>query len=56
MSELPELLDKFKLHLLVISEDISYHFKYLDVIEMRANQILDDGRGNVDQEKYYIII
>ena len=56
MSELPDLLDKFKLHLFVISDDITYHFKYLDVVEMRANQILDDGRGNIDKEKYILLV
>ena len=43
----------------MLSEDMKYHFKYLDVINGSANSFLDDGEGCIDFEKYeefYLII
>jgi hypothetical protein len=48
---LPMLLDKLKLHLLVLSEDLSYHFKYLQVMSRKINQHLDNGQGEIDKKK-----
>jgi len=30
------------------SEDMSYHFKFVDVINSTANPFLDDGEGYID--------
>ncbi len=46
------LLDKLKLHLLVLSEDLTYHFKYLQVMKGKVGAILDDGDGNIDKAKF----
>ena len=46
------LLDKFRMHLLVLSEDLTYHFKYLQVIQGRASPHFDDGEGNIAKAKY----
>lgn len=50
-NELPLLCDKMKLHLLVISDDLTYHFKFLDVVNGKAQEILSDGDGNIHKEK-----
>ncbi len=42
------LCDKLGLHLLMLSENMKYHFKYLDVINGSANSFLDDGEGCID--------
>ena len=52
MSLLPRLCDKLKLHLLVISDDLSFHFKFLDVMTGRAQELLDDGNGNLEKIKF----
>ena len=46
------LLDKLNLHLLVLSEDLTYHFKYMQVMKGKLGIILDDGEGNIDKTKY----
>jgi hypothetical protein len=33
------------------SEDMSFHFKFVDVIEGTANKYLDDGDGYIDYPK-----
>ena len=48
---MPELCDKLGLHLLMNSEDMSYHFKFVDVINGTANNFLDDGEGYIDFAK-----
>lgn len=40
-----------KLHLLVISDDLTYHFKFLDVVMGKAQEQLSDGDGNIVKEK-----
>lgn len=52
---LPMLLDKFRMHLLVLSEDLTYHFKYLQVVQGRAAPHFDDGEGNIAKAKYIYI-
>eukprot|EP00831_Metopus_contortus_P060523 TRINITY_DN5242_c0_g2_i1.p1 TRINITY_DN5242_c0_g2~~TRINITY_DN5242_c0_g2_i1.p1 ORF type:complete len:1020 (+),score=217.71 TRINITY_DN5242_c0_g2_i1:183-3242(+) len=49
---LPMLLDKLKLHLLVLSEDLSFHFKYMMVVKGKIGPTLDDGDGKIDKEKF----
>ena len=51
MSELGALCDKMKLHLLVISDDLSFHFKFLDVVSGKAQEFLADSDGCVDKQK-----
>ena len=51
MSKLPELCDFLRLHLLVISDDLSYHFKFMDIVTRRAEDILSDDGGNVHKDK-----
>jgi len=48
------LLDKLKLHLLVLSEDLAYHFKYLMVMKGKVNPLIEDGDGNIDRTKYFL--
>ena len=48
---LPELCNKLGLHLLMNSNDMSFHFKYVDVINGTANSFLDDGEGYIDFKK-----
>lgn len=50
------LLDKLSLHLLVLSEDLSFHFKYLLVMHGKVAPTLDDGEGNIDKTKLEFII
>eukprot|EP00828_Plagiopyla_frontata_P023475 TRINITY_DN3007_c0_g1_i9.p1 TRINITY_DN3007_c0_g1~~TRINITY_DN3007_c0_g1_i9.p1 ORF type:complete len:156 (-),score=26.42 TRINITY_DN3007_c0_g1_i9:159-626(-) len=52
ISRLTELLDKFKLHLYVNSENLAYHFKYLDVMNSVAEDALQDQNGDIDREKF----
>ena len=51
VENLAELCDKLGLHLLMNSEDMRYHFKYVDVINGTANKYLDDGNGWIDFAK-----
>jgi hypothetical protein len=51
---LPELCDKLGLHLLMNSEDMRYHFKYVDVINGTAQTYLEDGNGFIEYAKYNI--
>lgn len=46
--------DKLGLHLLMLSENMKYHFKYMDVINGSANAFLDDGEGYIDFDKYLL--
>ena len=48
---MPEVCDKLGLHLLMNSEDMSYHFKFVDVINGTYNNYLDDGQGYIDVDK-----
>ena len=38
------------------SEDMSFHFKFVDVVNQTANSYLDDGEGFIDFEKYILIL
>jgi hypothetical protein len=52
MTVLPLLLDKLKLQLLVLSEDLTYQFKYWQVMRGKTDVLLDEEDGNIDKEKY----
>ena len=52
MSSLAALCDYLNMHLLVISDDMSYHFKLLDLINKKAFKYLDDGSENIDVGKF----
>jgi len=54
VDSLSTVCDKLGLHLLMLSEDMKYHFKYLDVINGSANSFLDDGEGCIDFEKFKV--
>lgn len=49
---LAALCDTLNMHLLVISDDMSYHFKLLDLINKKAFKFIDDGTGNIDIDKF----
>lgn len=53
VDNLPEICDKLGLHLLMNSEDMSYHFRFVDVINGTANAFLEDPSypGYIDFEK-----
>jgi len=53
MHELPKLCDKLKMHLLVLSEDLSNHIRFNQVMRQEANAILDDGEGNIFKKKFF---
>jgi hypothetical protein len=46
------MCDFLNLHLLVISADVSYHFKFNEIVSRRAFDSLDNGKGFVDIEKF----
>lgn len=50
--DLEELCDYLRLHLLSNSDDMSFHFKFQDVINGTAQAYIDDGDGNIDKEKF----
>ncbi len=49
---MPELCDKLGLNLLINSEDMSYHFKFVEVVQNTCNKYIDDGDGNIDFGKF----
>jgi hypothetical protein len=51
MNELPNVCDKFQLHLLVMSEDLSFHFKYMDVVRGIAESRLANERGELERDR-----
>ena len=52
MDKFSNLMEKLKLLMMVSSSDLSFQFKYRDLIEGRVFTILDDGSGNVDKVKF----
>ena len=40
------------MHILVISDDMSYHFKFLELIDGKAFDILKDENDNLNIEKF----
>jgi hypothetical protein len=44
--------DKLGLHLLLNSGDMSFHFKFQEVIFGKADTYLDDGNGQIDVRKF----
>lgn len=49
---LPTVCDELRLHLLVISENLAHHFRFLDVVNQRAQNYLQNGSGNIDEDKF----
>ena len=49
---LTRLLDKFKLHWYVNSDNLSFHFKFEDAINGRAEEMLSDENRNIDKKKF----
>ncbi len=47
-----DLCDKLGLHLLMNSNDMSFHFKFQDVINDTFKNYLDDGEGCISFEKF----
>ena len=52
ISDLEELCDYLRLNLLINSDDMSYHFKFQDVLNKTAHDYLDDGNGYISKEKF----
>ena len=52
INELEELCDYLRLNLLINSDDMSYHFKFQDVINRTAHDYIDDGNGYISKEKF----
>jgi len=50
--DLALLCDKLGLNLLMISDMMHYHFKYVDVVNGTAQKYLDDGEGFIDYTKF----
>ncbi|EGR27502.1 hypothetical protein IMG5_195060 [Ichthyophthirius multifiliis] len=50
--KLGELCDKFQLTQMALSDDLSYHFKYFDVLRGLAAKILDNGNGYIERQKF----
>ena len=40
------------MHILVISEDMSYHFKFMDLCNGKAFEILQTEKGFINIEKF----
>ena len=49
---LTRLLDKFKLHWYVNSDNLSFHFKFEDVINGKAEVMISDSNGNIEKKKF----
>jgi hypothetical protein len=52
MDILPKLCDFLNMHILVISEDMSYHFKFMDLCNGKAYEILKNEKDFLDREKF----
>ncbi|EAR94166.2 concanavalin A-like lectin/glucanase family protein (macronuclear) [Tetrahymena thermophila SB210] len=52
MARIGELCDKFKLYWMALLEDLSYHFKYFDVLKGVAQTLLDNGNGFIERETF----
>jgi len=44
-----------KLHLLLLSDDISYHFKFNDVMSDKAKTDLKDSEEKIDEKKSFFL-
>lgn len=49
---MPELCDECHMHILVISNDMSYHFKFLDMVNGKAFEYLKTEEGFIDINKF----
>lgn len=49
--DLALLCDKLGLNLLMISDMMHHHFKYVDIMNGTAQKYLDDGEGFIDYTK-----
>ena len=52
VDDLPLLCDKLGLNLLMISDMMQHHFKYVDVVNGTAQKYLDNGEGFIDYTKF----
>jgi hypothetical protein len=52
VDDLPLLCDKLGLNLLMISDMMQHHFKYVDVVNGTAQKYLDDGEGFINYTKF----
>jgi len=52
VGDLQGVCDYLRLNLLANSDDMSYHFKFQDVVNGTAQTYMDDGDGNIDKEKF----
>ncbi|KRX05621.1 Concanavalin A-like lectin/glucanases superfamily [Pseudocohnilembus persalinus] len=52
-SDLKGLCQHFKLHLFAMSEDLSFHFKYSDVLTGKAEEMLDpNNSGQIQRDEF----
>jgi hypothetical protein len=52
VDDLPMLSDRLGLNLLMISDMMHHHFKYVDVVNGTAQKYLDNGEGFIDYNKF----
>lgn len=52
IENLPALCDEGKMSLLIISRDMSFQFKFMDLVNKKAFSYLDNGSGNIDIDKF----
>lgn len=52
IDRLPALCDHLNLHLLVIDHDMSFHFKFLEIVNKKAQVYLATSKGFLDEEKF----
>ena len=50
--EITEVCNKLWLPLMINSEDISFHFKYQELLRGGATPYVDDGNGYLDHDKF----
>jgi hypothetical protein len=50
--ETESLCDYLHLNLLMDSDDMSYHFKFLEVVNKEAQPYFEDDNSNIDKEKF----
>jgi hypothetical protein len=49
---MPTLCESLRLPLLVDSEDMSFHWKFLELQNGQAADYVNDGKGGLDVEKF----
>jgi len=51
IDDVPELCDFLGLHLLMNSNDMSFHFKFHEVVNHECEKFFEDPEGNIDFAK-----